>query len=57
MNFKDTTLEHKGDLLVDATGVNTKHTLSTHVDLLNISREKLENTIDILATGFSIKAF
>lgn len=55
VNLEDPTLEHKGDLLVDATVCPQNITYPTDIDLLNTSREKLEGMIDFLRQDLALK--
>jgi IS5 family transposase len=56
VNLADTNLDHKGDLLVDATVCPQNITYPTDLDLLNTGREKLEFMIDFLRQDLSLKA-
>ena len=55
VNLEDASLDHKGDLLVDATVCPQNITYPTDIDLLNTGREKLENMIDFLRQDLALK--
>ena len=55
VDLADTTLDHKGDLLIDATVCPQNITYPTDLDLLNTSREKLEDMIDFLRQDLALK--
>ena len=56
INLDDSSLEHKGDLLVDPTVCPQNITYPTDLDLLNTGREKLEGMIHFLQQDLGVKA-
>ena len=55
VNLEDPSLNHQGDLLVDATVCPQNITYPTDLDLLSTGREKLENMIDFLREDLAVK--